>query len=260
MKTRLLILLGVFAMTTAKAEIVHVSSDITLGGAEPNFTTVVIEGKNVNLSHWGFEASGFQIDGNNDFVGLVIEGGSENLMRLNEGDPISTSEDFVTPSGYAPAYHSPIFGTPEDEILTNDESTYFGFKVIDGANTYYAWLKLTRISSDEVVINEYAYENEEGVAISAGDNGAGGGGDVSVTSDVTEHFTVYPNPVYNHLFFKGNLEGWNEVSIIDLAGKVVIRSNDISSGIAVQTLNTGFYIVKIRTNSGAILIDKIEKK
>ncbi len=184
MKKILLNLMSFFVILPTMATIVHTANpNITLDANSPNnFITITIEGKTIAFSHWSFGASGFQIDGNNDFVGLVESSTSNLLKRLNFGDNIDVNQDFVPFSGYAPAYHSDIFGgIPAGGLLIDGESTYFGFKVSANNGIYYAWLKITRVSSGVVTIDEYAYENTVNTSITAGATG-GGTGNILVTS------------------------------------------------------------------------------
>ena len=249
MKKILLSTILTFIGFVAAATVTHISTPITLDASGTNTTTIIIEGKSINFSHWSFSASGFQIDGNNDFVGLIEGSGSWLLKKLNYGASIGVSENFVTPSGYAPAYHNNIFGgAPAGGLLADGESTYFGFKVTSGSNTYYAWLKLTRTNTNVVVIDEYAYENVSDKAISAGDTGSGS---VGINEVGKVEFSIFPNPTSDFLQFNiDNDDQIGSLTIITLEGKTILEKTITTSNsiIDVRNLVNGVYIISIKSN------------
>lgn len=81
-------------------------------------------------------------------------------------------DNFVSFSDFAPAYHNQEFAAPQEGVLQDGESTYFGFQVAidDSFYTYFAWIKVTR-RGDNVVIEEYAYEDQVGQSIVVGSIG-----------------------------------------------------------------------------------------
>lgn len=63
-------------------------------------------------------------------------------------------------------------------------------------------------------------------------------------------FTIYPNPTKNHInITSNNIQDQIIISIFDITGKQVLKSNLIESTLDVSMLNSGVYIVKIDQNN-----------
>ncbi|MBO9691217.1 endonuclease [Chryseobacterium sp.] len=65
---------------------------------------------------------------------------------------------------------------------------------------------------------------------------------------VDHEFTVYPNPVYDNLYVKGEIEKVKTAQIIDLSGKVIYTEKDpfrYKKNISVQGIPTGIYFLKL---------------
>ena len=74
-------------------------------------------------------------------------------------------------------------------------------------------------------------------------------------------FVIYPNPVKDILYIKSDSEQQvKSISIFDLSGKEVLRSNiDSSNGVNVSSLSSGSYIVKIQTSKEIMKYKFIKK-
>lgn len=62
---------------------------------------------------------------------------------------------------------------------------------------------------------------------------------------------LYPNPVKDLLFIKGN-NGRYAVSVEDMNGITVIRRQDVSGSLDVSRLSSGVYVVKLETKDGTV--------
>ncbi|HIC31188.1 MAG TPA: T9SS type A sorting domain-containing protein [Flavobacteriaceae bacterium] len=70
-------------------------------------------------------------------------------------------------------------------------------------------------------------------------------------------FSVYPNPAKNVINIKGN-NNLSNVSVYDLTGKKVISQNNlINNKLDVTSLNSGIYLLNLKTDKGAIITKKI---
>ena len=78
----------------------------------------------------------------------------------------------------------------------------------------------------------------------------------NIESEFQNELVVYPNPARNNLFIKSNfVENFDEVSIISLNGRTVLQKNyfSTSSALNISHLQTGIYIVQIKTPDEIIL-------
>jgi hypothetical protein len=83
--------------------------------------------------------------------------------------------------------------------------------------------------------------------------------DASEASGLQDESIVgYPNPVENTLFISG-VEDGSPVGIMDMSGRPVLKTEVQNSSVNVTGLNTGFYIVQIRTKERFIKM-KVSKK
>jgi len=71
---------------------------------------------------------------------------------------------------------------------------------------------------------------------------------------------VYPNPTSGILVFKGDLQQVNQVTIIDLPGKVVLNTRVVNNTIDISPLPAGMYLVCIVSNDGHSLVKRIVKR
>lgn len=76
------------------------------------------------------------------------------------------------------------------------------------------------------------------------------GGTLSTAELIADHneFTIYPNPVDDHLYVKGDSEEVKTAQIIDLSGKVIYTEKDPfrnKKNISVQGIPTGIYFLKL---------------
>ena len=74
-------------------------------------------------------------------------------------------------------------------------------------------------------------------------------------------FLIYPNPVKNILYIKSDSEQQiKSISIFDLSGKEVLRSNiDSSNGVNVSSLSSGAYIINIQMSKEIMKYKFIKK-
>lgn len=259
MKKTLLLFAIVTFTTKSWAAVISSSLNTTLDpmGSLPT-KSILIEGKSVNFSFWGFPimGSGFQIDGNEDFGGMITSDNPMNLRKLNLGEEIGNSGDYVDIVSYAPAFHG--MATPEEQLLNDGQSAYFGFRVISGENIYYAWVKITRISEMEMVLDEYAYENVAGNSIDAGDKGLS----VGIRETITKpQITIYPNPVVDFLNVKCDNE-MKGISIINSAGQIVFKNKNVRNEIQIdlKEYSSGLYFIKINSFEGITTTSSFVKK
>jgi hypothetical protein len=62
---------------------------------------------------------------------------------------------------------------------------------------------------------------------------------------------IYPNPVQNKLIIQSVTNDFDSVSITDVHGKIVIKTEKLaSSEIDVSTLNSGMYFITITFSEG----------
>lgn len=76
------------------------------------------------------------------------------------------------------------------------------------------------------------------------------GGTLSTAELIADHneFTIYPNPVDDHLYVKGDSEEVKTAQIIDLSGKVIYTEKDPfrnKKNISVQGIPAGLYFLKL---------------
>ncbi|MVO08881.1 T9SS type A sorting domain-containing protein [Flavobacterium sp. TP390] len=78
--------------------------------------------------------------------------------------------------------------------------------------------------------------------------------------DLSEQITVYPNPVKNSVYVKLNTqETISKIQVVTLDGRVVACIENKTS-IAIDTVNSGVYLLKITTKEGKTAIQKIIKE
>jgi rhodanese-related sulfurtransferase len=78
----------------------------------------------------------------------------------------------------------------------------------------------------------------------------------NIESEFQNELVLYPNPAKDNLFVKSNFsENFDEVSIISLNGRTVLQENyfSTSSALNISHLQTGIYIVQIKTTDETIL-------
>ena len=83
-------------------------------------------------------------------------------------------------------------------------------------------------------------------------------GGTSSVAELSAEVSVYPNPAVNVLNIEAN-EEVESISIVALDGRVVLETENTTS-VDVSNLNTGRYIYRVRTNSGAIITDSFVKQ
>jgi hypothetical protein len=83
-------------------------------------------------------------------------------------------------------------------------------------------------------------------------------GGTSSVAELSAEVSVYPNPAVNVLNIEAN-EEVESISIVALDGRVVLEAENTTS-VNVSNLNTGRYIYRVRTNSGAIITDSFVKQ
>lgn len=69
---------------------------------------------------------------------------------------------------------------------------------------------------------------------------------------------IYPNPVQNSIYIYCSLP-INEISIIDINGKAVLKQQLSSNQIDLSTLKSGIYFIKIQSNNGQVVMKKLIK-
>ena len=243
-----IILLAMLALNlNLFAEVQHTVHNFTLDAG--NGTTLTIEGTTINLSFWSFAASGFQLDGNETHVGLVSGPNSGDFKILSLGDEIGPSGDFMDPAPYSPAYHGDMT-TPAGDVIQDGESMFFGFKVIDGNDSYYAWMKITRVSNEQLIIDEYAYEDQVNIPINAGDT-------VGETASIMQSNSskLQIQLVDNTLLFS-NTGGEIKIMIFDLSGKLLVETSNMNS-VSTNSFNSGYHVVKVLNHGGHFETQKI---
>lgn len=85
---------------------------------------------------------------------------------------------------------------------------------------------------------------------------------LSISIIAPVRFTVYPNPSSDYVYLKlDNPQSYQTVSILDMSGKEVYRSTNISDQINVSHLSSGLYTIKLvgegaRAGTGQLMIRK----
>ncbi len=79
----------------------------------------------------------------------------------------------------------------------------------------------------------------------------------SLSDVLSEQLRFYPNPVTDKLFLEG--ENINEVSISDFSGREVMNYTNVSGFVAISSLPTGIYLLKVKVD-GQVLSTRIIKK
>ena len=127
------------------------------------------------------------------------------------------------------------------------QTKYAGLKVKFGANTYYAWVKLSVNANQTFTVYEYAVETSPNTPIAAGDKV----GSASIVSVVAADWNVYPNPANTSLTIQAP-EGAERVSMFDMSGREVVRLESVSpvQTIDISSLTSGSYIMAITTPEG----------
>ena len=75
----------------------------------------------------------------------------------------------------------------------------------------------------------------------------------------TNEISVYPNPVKDILYINYQNETIEEIVVYDLLGKKIVEQKTNNNQINLSELKSGFYVVKIKTQSG-VKTEKIIKK
>lgn len=86
-------------------------------------------------------------------------------------------------------------------------------------------------------------------------------GELTGIIPVYDGVLIYPSPVRNRLYIRGDIQNIEEVRISNMAGQTLIVEKQVQplEGIAVNTLNEGFYFISIKTADG-IVQQKFMKK
>lgn len=202
-----------FVKKETKATIVYsgiINVNIDANGT--NFVSYPILGYSLDLNHNGFSIDGFSIQGDFNVQGLVdpaLNLSDDLLKKLPINTLIGPAESYITPSAFAPAYHTEsMFGSPLGYCLANNQETYFGFRILNGLDTYYGWIQVRRINSDIVRLISYAYENTPNTPILAGQSsipvasitvtGTGGANTITVDNGTLQMLaTVLPTNANN---------------------------------------------------------------
>ena len=69
--------------------------------------------------------------------------------------------------------------------------------------------------------------------------------------ETTKHFTLYPNPVKDRLIVN-NLMSLAEVTVFDLTGKTILKTQTESGNIDVSNLSNGIYILQLKVKTELI--------
>ena len=90
-----------------------------------------------------------------------------------------------------------------------------------------------------------------------GDFAIGENDPLSVKDNISKKYTLYPNPVYNGvLYISSDNSSERSVEIYDLIGKKVFSANSISDMLQINSLKTGIYLAKVKTDK-ATSVQKI---
>ena len=86
-------------------------------------------------------------------------------------------------------------------------------------------------------------------------------GELTGIIPVYDGVLIYPSPVRNRLYIRGDIPNIEEVRISNMSGQTLIVEKQVQplEGIAVSTLNEGFYFISIKTTDG-IVQQKFMKK
>ncbi len=110
-----------------------------------------------------------------------------------------------------------------------------------------------RISSGEPVVGDFSQNGS--TALSQGF--FTGFSKVNITdpvdSSVSDQIVIYPNPVKDMLFFKGNLSQAKQIQVFNITGHCLF-ARDLTNGmLQVKDLPKGFYVLKLMHLSGKLI-------
>jgi len=156
------------------------------------------------------------------------------LLNPDEGRPVSYDVEYSIND--KATFNSITTGLTDTFFLWKDAPVVIGDKI---------WFKITASSVDKKL---------KGIAMSELAS--------TVSSDISEMITIYPNPVTN--FFQINPalnNGTQRVEVIDAAGKIVKVFSDVSSNeFYVEHLNPGVYFARFLNGAKKTVIKFIKKR
>ncbi len=270
---------SVLAATSVNAQVVavDVNPDVVLtGGAQPynldfnndatpdiSFQVQALNGESsymgIPFTYNGF-AAGCALPDGNGVLGSASGTGTQasfNPLALNNGDPISSAENFeggsAIPLGLDILVDAGIAGQfpiQQGAFLAQDYK-YLGVKFAASGNTHYGWVQLSvKANASEITIHGYGFQATPDAAINAGEGGNPAGLDQAAMEDKVSiisklnHATINVTP---------DLIG-GEMSLVSISGQVVktAKIGDVNNILSFDGITTGIYTVSVKANGGVV--------
>lgn len=215
----------------------------------PSFSTT-IQAENYSMM------SGVQTENTSD------SGGGQNVGWIDQGDWMVYPVNIPSTGTYTVSYRvASQNGGGQIRLDRDAGATIIGSINIPSTGGWQNWTTITQ------TVNLQAGQQNLGIyALSGGFNlnwfriSSGSTTTQSLSTqekvleeDKNDAFTLFPNPVENHLKISGSkIQNLDKIIITDWAGKVVYRGAVSSEAIDVSTLPIGIYTIKIATQKKAI--------
>lgn len=152
----------------------------------------------------------------------------------------------------------------------NYDSSFFSAENIDDTPRKLCHLKLTYIDASQPPFLEFAdnevlqiYDNQftvaDQISLIVNDSFINSGATLS-NGDFTlvEDISLYPNPVEDILFIKGNVSKINTIEIYSITGREIMKLNNKFNSINISQLQAGVYFVKLGSENATKTIKIIK--
>ena len=169
----------------------------------------------------------------------VLTAGNNYIQALNSSFEIGGSTS-VSNFDFYGNFKGNLLCITGDANWTDAEYKYFGVRLENGSDYYYAWVGLEiNTTTFDVVVTGYAYENVAGVPITAGETGLS----VSVRDEQKDKTTIYGFD--RQVRIKSQNGKGGNVTVYDLTGKQVHTSSFKGTDSTVKVDRSGIYMVKV---------------
>lgn len=216
-----------------------------------------------------------QLFENTWYLQNVIIEGEDNFPPYNDevnNIPLDISIDQLSTQVCAPLIATLIeFSTVEDDFSIT-EFIQFGTDCFNQENQIYQSLYFNTFFQPQIVPRIFTYQIELGtndskslILINEEGNQAIYGNQPLATPDLLiPQFSIYPNPVKNHLFLssKNDVENLN-VKIFNMEGRLLSAQNLVlgsQTSVDVSNLSSGIYFLNIKDEEGRVKVLKFLKE
>lgn len=218
---------------TSFGQAIIMGSDNTLGHLEINnsiFFSNTLNGVYADRDiSYGTQGNHYELVINNSITQITNNGGASGAFaapsfnNVQDLDPNTMSLNLST--DYKPTSASNYIVDQGDNAYYDE--ALFGDLDLSGND---------RIVNTTIDLGTYEYNSTLGV------------GDVVLNENSVK---LFPNPVSDRLFIKSTAQT-NSVSIYTINGQLVKQANTIDNGLDVSGLNTGLYMIQIKTSNNTI--------